>query len=262
MGRFVTLEHFAQAAIITLHSPPANLLTVDSLNELALQFDALRVDADARAVVLTGAGDRYFCGGMALTLLAGGDKGLAARVVDALQAAITAIRAFDGVKVAAVNGYAMGSGLELALACDYIVAERGAVLGLPQTSVGLVPCAGGDRFLADRIGMAWTKRIVLGGERLDADKAFQIGLVEEVVDPGLAKIIAVSMANKVARQGPTAVCAARRLLEASMQRSLEAHLQSARQSFLDLIGTQEHLSGVAAFLGKQEAPWYDDDDDE
>jgi enoyl-CoA hydratase/carnithine racemase len=262
MGSYIILEHLGRAAILTLNQPPANLLTIEALEQLALQVHVLQQDPAVRAVVLTGAGDSFFSAGASLAPFEHGDHALAQRAVDALQAAFAAIRSFDGVTVAAINGYALGAGLECALSCDYIVAERGARLGMTQARVGLLPAGGGAKLLADKVGQAWAKRMVLGGEVLDADVACRIGLVEEVVDPGFAKIIAVSLANKVSQQGPQAVQAAQRLIEDSRGMSLETHLCETRAAFLQLIGGEEQLVGVAAFLEKHAPPWSDDEDDE
>ena len=133
---------------------------------------------------------------------------------DAFAGALHALRQYRGVTVAAINGYALGGGLELALACDYMVAERGAA-GAPETKVGIIPAAGGTKTLADKVGVSWAKRIILGGEVVAAEKALSIGLIEEIVDQGFAKIVAISLANKVANQAPGAVAAARRLIEDS-----------------------------------------------
>jgi len=151
--------------------------------------------------------------------------------------------------------------LECALVCDYIVAERGAMLGLPQVRVGLVPFAGGAKLLSEKVGAAWARRIMLGGELVSAETAYQIGLIEEVVDPGFAKIISLSLASKVAQQAPRALIEARRLLDESHALSLEEHQQAAKRAFLGLIGSAEQLAGVAAFLEKRQPPWCAEEDD-
>jgi enoyl-CoA hydratase/carnithine racemase len=176
--------------------------------------------------------------------------------------AFRAIRRFNGVVIAAVNGYALGAGLECALSCDYIVAEKGAKLGMPQARLGQIPFAGGAKLLFDRVGEAWTKRMVLGGELLDAEQAIRIGLIEELVDPGFAKIIAVSLANKVARQGPVAVRESRRLIQACGSVSLEDHLPAARKALLALVDAEEQKAGAQAFLDQHNPPWCTDEDDE
>ncbi|WP_293765535.1 enoyl-CoA hydratase [uncultured Aquitalea sp.] len=259
MAKYLTLERLGQSAIITINNPPANLWNPDSLRELAVIVRGLHDDATVRSVVITGAGEAFFSAGADLKLFTTGDRETAAAFLDAFHDAFAAIRAYPGVTVAAINGYALGGGLECALMCDYMVAERGARLGLPEGKVGLIPSAGGTKTLADKVGRAWAKRIVLGGEIVTAEKAFEIGLVEEIVDSGFAKIVAVSLANKVSAQGPEAVSAAHALIDGSAERTLEAHLQLEREAALALIGGDEQKEGVAAFLGKRAPKWADED---
>ncbi|MBA4706975.1 enoyl-CoA hydratase [Aquitalea aquatica] len=259
MAKYLTLEHLGQSAIITINHPPANLWTIASLQELAELMLALQSDKSVRSVVITGAGEAFFCAGADLKLFATGSKQEAEALLDAFAAAFAAVRGYTGVTVAAINGYALGGGLECALMCDYMVVERGARLGLPEAKVGLLPAGGGCKRLADKVGVSWAKRMILGGEIVDAQKAYDIGLAEEIVDPGFAKIIAVSLAGKVANQAPLAVARARQLIEDSVTLSLEQHLQQGRAALLDLVGEQEQLEGVAAFLGKRAPGWSDED---
>jgi enoyl-CoA hydratase/carnithine racemase len=259
MAKYLTLEHLGQSAIITINNPPANVWTIASLRELAALMKDLQADSAVRAVVITGAGDAFFCAGADLKLFSNGNKQEVADLLDAFATAFAALRNYSGVTVAAINGYALGGGLECALMCDYMVVERGARLGLPETRVGLLPAGGGSKTLADKVGVSWAKRILLGGEILSAEKAYEIGLVEEIVDPGFAKIMAVSLAGKVANQAPQAVARARQLIESSAGRTLEEHLQQERAALLSLIGEAEQLEGVSAFLGKRAPGWADED---
>lgn len=260
MARYLTLERLGKSAIITLSNLPANLLTTDGLNELTATLQALNADDDVRSVVITGAGDAFFSAGADLKQFAAGDKA-ADTLLQAFADTLQAIRAYRGVTVAAVNGFALGGGLECALVCDYIIAERGAKLGLPEAKVGLIPAAGGTKTLADKVGVSWAKRIILGGEVVSAEQALKIGLIEEVVDQGFAKIVAVSLANKVAGQSPAAVAVARKLIEDSPNLTLDEHLKRERAATLGLVGGSEQLDGVAAFLAKRAPSWAQDDDD-
>ena len=171
MGSPIILEYLGRAAILTLNQPPANLLTLETLEQLTAQLRLLRQNPAVRAVVLTGAGEDFFSAGASLAAFEHGDGVQAEQALDAMLEAFAALRAFDGVTVAAVNGFAMGGGLECALSCDYIVAERGAKLGMTQALVGLIPGAGGGKLLVDKVGAAWAKRMILGGEVLDAETA-------------------------------------------------------------------------------------------
>jgi enoyl-CoA hydratase/carnithine racemase len=162
MAKYLTLEHLGQSAIITINNPPANVWTIASLRELAALMKDLQADSAVRAVVITGAGDAFFCAGADLKLFSNGNKQEVADLLDAFATAFAALRNYSGVTVAAINGYALGGGLECALMCDYMVVERGARLGLPETRVGLLPAGGGSKTLADKVGVSWAKRILLG----------------------------------------------------------------------------------------------------
>jgi len=259
MSKYIVVERLGQSAIVTINNPPANAWTLESLKALTLAMEALDADPGVRSVVLTGAGERFFSAGADLGLFADADRDSAARLIDAFAAAFNSVRQFRGVTVAAVNGFALGGGLECALACDCIVIERGAKLGLPEASVGLIPGAGGSKALTERVGVPWAKRIILGGELVNADTALRIGLAEEVVDAGLAKIVAVSLAGKVANQSRSAVLAARRLIEVSAHNTLERQLLLEKAALLELVGSDEQREGVAAFLEKRPPSWQDDD---
>ena len=165
--------------------------------------------------------------------------------------AFETLAAFPGVSIAAINGYAMGGGLECALACDLRVAEEHAVMGLPEASVGLLPCGGGTQWLAWTVGEAWAKRMVLLGERVDAATGQRIGLVDEVVPRGQGLTRALEMAEAVAKQSPSAVRACKRLIQGARTASPQQALLAEREAFLELFDTEDQREGVAAFLGKR-----------
>lgn len=262
MAKQLTVERLGTCAILTHVHPPANQWTLEGLHELRDALAELSDDADIRAVVLTGEGEQFFSAGADLKVFRRGDKAEAASLADAFAAAFGRLRAFPGVTVAAINGYALGGGLECALACDFMVAERGARLGLPETRVGLVPCAGGTKTLTDKVGQAWAKRIILGGELVEAEEARRIGLVEEVVDAGLAKITAISLANRVGMQAPEAVAVARALIAQGPGSTLDGQLALEREALLGLVGRPEQVEGVNAFLDKRRPAWLVEADDE
>jgi enoyl-CoA hydratase/carnithine racemase len=169
--------------------------------------------------------------------------------------AFETLAAFPGVSIAAINGYAMGGGLECALACDLLVAEEHAVMGLPETSVGLLPCGGGTQWLAWTVGESWAKRMILLGERVDAATAQQIGLVDRVVPRGQGLATALALAETVARQSPSAVRACKRLIQGARTMSPRQMLTVEREAFLELFDTEDQREGVAAFLGKRPPQW-------
>lgn len=178
------VERDRHVAIVTLSNPPANTWTVRSLAALRDLVHALDADRSVYALVITGEGEKFFSAGADLKQFADGDKAAAREAARRFGEAFEALSAFRGVSIAAINGYAMGGGLECALACDLRIAEQQAHLALPEASVGLLPCAGGTQNLPRLVGEGWAKRMILLGERIDAATAHRIGLVEEVVGKG------------------------------------------------------------------------------
>ena len=253
----LALDKRGHTAVVTLSNPPAHTWTVESLAALERLVRDLEADRDIRALVVTGAGERFFSAGADLKLFADGDKGVARTMARRFGAAFEALSAFRGVSIAAINGYAMGGGLECALACDLRVAEAHAVMALPEASVGLLPCAGGSQWLAWQAGESWAKRMILLGERIDAPTALRIGLVDEVVARGGALERALAMATAVEKQSPGAVHACKTLIHGARHGSPHRTLVDEREAFVDLFDTADQREGVAAFLGKRAPQWRD-----
>ncbi|AEL06414.1 enoyl-CoA hydratase [Xanthomonas campestris pv. raphani] len=251
------VERDGHVAIVTLSNPPANTWTVHSLAALRDLVLALDADRSIYALVITGAGDKFFSAGADLKQFAEGDKALAREAARRFGEAFEALSAFRGVSIAAINGYAMGGGLECALACDLRIAEQQAHLALPEASVGLLPCAGGTQNLARLVGEGWAKRMILLGERIDAATAQRIGLVEEVVGPGEARAHAIAWAQRAGKQSPQSVAACKRLVQATRHGTHAAALVAEREAFVDLFEHSDQREGVAAFLEKRAPQWSD-----
>ncbi|MBO2670337.1 enoyl-CoA hydratase [Shewanella algae] len=250
------IEHIeGHTAVLTINNPPANTWTAESLNELRLKVEELNNDPDIYALVLTGDGEKFFSAGADLKLFADGDKGNAATMARYFGEAFETLSAFRGVSIAAINGYAMGGGLEVALACDIRIAEEQAQLALPEATVGLLPCAGGTQNLTALVGEGWAKRMILCGERIDAAKAREIGLVEEVVGKGEALSAAIALATKAAKQSPSSVTVCKQLIQAGRNMPRAQALPLERELFVALFDTQDQKEGVNAFLEKRAANW-------
>ena len=194
------LEKRGHTALITMSNPPANTWTAETLTQLRDAVKSLDADKNIYALVITGEGEKFFSAGADLKLFADGDKAVASDMARIFGDAFETLSAFRGVSIAAINGYAMGGGLEVALACDIRIAEQQAQMALPEAKVGILPCAGGTQNLAWLVGEGWAKRMILCGERIGAEKAQQIGLVEEVVATSMALESALALADKVAEQ--------------------------------------------------------------
>lgn len=249
------LEVRGHTALVTMSNPPANTWTRETLTALRDMVRELNQNKSVYALVITGEGQKFFSAGADLNLFADGDKAVASDMARIFGEAFETLSQFRGVSIAAINGYAMGGGLEVALACDIRIAETQAQLALPEAKVGLLPCAGGTQNLAWLVGEGWAKRMILCGERLSADKALQIGLVEEVVGTGEALEAALVLADKVAQQSPCAVTACKKLIQQGRHGHINAALPLERELFVGLFDTKDQVEGVSAFLQKRAPNW-------
>jgi enoyl-CoA hydratase/carnithine racemase len=249
------VEHIGRTAVMTFDNPPAHVFTASILREFAAQLQALEADPKVAALVLTGAGDRFFCAGDDLNMYVGVNPAEARELTRLLAAVITRLHDFSGLTIAAINGWCLGAGLECALACDIRVGEASVQLGLPEGRVGLLPCGGGTQTLARQIGPGWAKRLILCGETVDAATAMRIGLIEETVPAGQARDVALALADQAGRQSPRAFAASKTLIHANQADDLETGLAREREAFGDLFEGPDAGEGVAAFLEKREPRW-------
>ncbi|WP_020407237.1 enoyl-CoA hydratase [Hahella ganghwensis] len=255
MSESLILEKQGHTAVVTLNNPPANTWTAESLQLLTSIVKDLEHDREIYALVIRSESDKFFSAGADLKLFADGDRSVARDMARDFGAAFETLAAFRGVTIAAINGYAMGGGLEVALACDIRVAEEQAQMALPEAKVGLLPCAGGTQNLTMLVGEGWAKRIILCGERVKAPLAREIGLVEEVVPEGKAFEKAMELAKMVEQQSPTAVAACKTLIQSHRKQHPTQGLILERELFVDLFHTEDQKEGVNAFLEKRSPVW-------
>jgi enoyl-CoA hydratase/carnithine racemase len=249
------VEIKGHTALITINNPAANTWDAENLTALCDLIGELNVNDDIYSLVITGAGEKFFSAGADLKMFASGDPEVARDLANKFGAAFEALANFRGVSIAAINGYAMGGGLECAMACDIRIAEAQAIMALPEATVGLLPAGLGTQHLAWIVGEGWAKRMILCGERVDAVTAARIGLVEEVVDMGESLAVALAMAAKVEGQSPTSVSACKRLIQAARSGNMTDAYEAERDAFVGLFGTKDQAEGVNAFLEKREPQW-------
>ena len=249
------LEKRGHTAIITMNNPPANTWTPESLGLLKSHIADLNADPKNYALIITSASEKFFCAGADLNGLNHDDKGLAFEFADAFGSAFEALTNYTGVSIAAITGYAMGGGLEVALCCDIRVAEQHAQMALPEATVGLLPCGLGSQQLPWLVGEAWAKRLMLLGERIKADKALAIGLVQEVVESGKGLDKALEMAVMVEKQSPTSVRYCKELIMTARHQPMGKSFPLERELFVKLWDTEDQKEGVAAFVEKRKAEW-------
>ena len=255
------IEHVIEGhtCIITINNPPANTWTPESLKAMKALVAELNANKNIYAAVITGQGEKFFSGGADLKRFQGGDEKsvVAARdFISRFGEAFDALMNSRFVTIAAINGYAMGGGLECALACDLRIAEAHAQMALPEPAVGLLPAGCGTQNLPWLVGEGWAKRIILTNERVNAETALRIGLVEEVVDKGTSLVAAKAMAERVAALSPKSVEFCKSLIHNArngVPRS--AGLSMERERFMDLFDFSDQQEGVAAFLEKRKPQW-------
>jgi len=243
-------------ALITLNNPAANTFTAAGLRQLKDLIRDLNGNLEVYAAVVTGQGDKFFSAGADLKTFADGDKVKARLMAQLFGAAFEALQEARPVVIAAINGYAMGGGLECALACDLRIAEEHAQMALPEPSVGLLPAGCGTQTLPWLVGEGWAKRIILTNERVNAETALRIGLVEQVVPRGQSRQTATEIAQRVCTLSPRAVTFSKNLIhQARLGTPRSAALALERERFVDLFDGEDQQEGVQAFFAKRKPVW-------
>ncbi len=249
------IEKRGHTAIITMNNPPANTWTPESLKQLETIVAELNVDSDNYALIITSNSEKFFCAGADLNRFNHDDKGQAFAFINAFGSAFEALTNYRGVSIAAITGFAMGGGLEVALACDFRICETQSKMALPEAAVGLLPGGLGTQQLAWLVGETWAKRLMLLGERIDAKKALEIGIVEEIVDTGTVLNRALELAAMVEKQSPTSVRYCKQLIMAARSQPLNTAFTLERELFVKLWDTEDQKEGVAAFIEKRPPQW-------
>ena len=241
-------------ALVTIDRPEArNALSFALLAELAEDLEALDMNDSIRAVVLTGAGDRAFAAGADIGELA--DQSPERLHAEGHFTAWDRIAAIGLPLIAAVRGYALGGGCELAMTCDLIVAGDDAQFGQPEIRVGVMPGAGGTQRLTRAVGTALAMELILTGRSMPAAEAKSAGLVTKVVPATQTLDAALELADAIAAMPPLAVRAAKRSVLAAGDLPLSAGLRAERAAFFDLFATDDQGEGMRAFMEKRTPTW-------
>jgi len=232
-----------------------NALDADTLRALARAVRDLRRDPSLRVVVVTGSGERAFCAGADVAAMATMTPAEALAYSQLGHEVFARLEALEVPVVAAVNGVALGGGLELALACDLIVAAAEARLGLPEIKLGLIPGFGGTQRLALRVGLARARRLVYLGTMIEAADALGMGLVDRVVPRADLAGAVQELAASLAGQAPLALRQAKRVTAAVTRGLLATGLETERQAFAATFASEDRDEGLHAFLEKRVPAW-------
>jgi len=252
--KYVQLEQDGGIARITINRPESlNALNPDVLGSLITIFDRLVKQADLRVVTITGAGPKAFVAGADVAAMSQLGPRPIADYAELGQRAMRTIESCPVPVIASVNGYALGGGLELALACDLIIASDTAKVGQPEVNLGIIPGFGGTQRLVQRCGIGAARRLCYTGELLSAAEAQSIGLVDKVVGADALVSETQSWATLIAKKAPLAVRGAKSVIRQSQEGPLLAGLRLEVEEFLKLFGTSDREEGMSAFLQKREA---------
>ncbi|MEW2130486.1 enoyl-CoA hydratase-related protein [Streptomyces sp. NPDC005435] len=255
-GEFVLVRRHGQVAELVLDRPKAmNAVSTEMARSLTAACAALAADREARVVVLTSSHERAFCVGADLKERNSFTDADLMRQRPVARAAYTGVLELPMPTIAAVHGFALGGGFELALACDLIVADGTAVVGLPEVSVGVIPGGGGTQLLPRRVGAARAAELIFTARRVEADEAGRLGLVDQVVEPGRDRDEALALAARIAGNSPVGLRAAKRAMRLGVGLDLRAGLEVEDAAWRTTAFSGDRAEGVAAFNDKRRPVW-------
>jgi enoyl-CoA hydratase/carnithine racemase len=247
MGEYISTELDGAVAVLTIDNPPVNALKAALLEELEAELLRLDEDADVRAVVLRGAGERAFVAGAGSPAEGGSARGIqkVGLVMDRMRTPT----------IAAIHGFCLGGGLELAMACDLRVASEDAQLGQPEIKLGLIPGGGGTQRLPRLVGPGRALLLNMTGDPIPGTKAYEWGLVESAAPSDALMGAAMELARTLAERSPHAIGVVKELAAATRDLPLEEGLQREADGFFRCLRSEDGAEGVAAFIEKREPRW-------
>jgi enoyl-CoA hydratase len=253
--KYILVEKSEKVGLVKINRPDVyNAVNVEAILELEHAMQDFDKDNEIRVIIVTGEG-KAFVSGSDISRLAEMDSIQAREYSQVGQRVLSFIENMEKPVLAAVNGFALGSGCELAMACDIRIASEKAKFGQPEVKLGLIPGHAGTQRLARLVGVAKAKEMIFTGDVVDAAEALRIGLVNKVVAPEVLMDEAKSMAKKIIDVGPTAV----RIAKTVINRGIDANLTTANavetEAFSILFSTDEAKEGMKAFLEKRKPKW-------
>ncbi|WP_179134538.1 enoyl-CoA hydratase [Oceanobacillus timonensis] len=252
---YETVDH--HIAVITLNRPEAaNALSTALLTELEHCIQKIKTDEKIRTVIITASGEKAFSAGADLKERKTMNDEEVAAAVQKISNVCDSVEKLDVPVIAALNGVAFGGGLELALACDLRIAANHVKMGLTETSLAIIPGAGGTQRLPRLIGIGQAKLLIYTAKSISAEDAFAIGLIERSVAASFLQDEAVSIARKITKNGPIAIKQAKQAINQGMDLPMDEAVQLEHASYLKLIPTKDRKEGLLAFQEKRKPDYH------
>jgi enoyl-CoA hydratase len=249
----IRLEFEDSLAILTIDRPKAlNAFNTKALQEVELALRFLAHNAQLRALIVTGGGEKAFVAGADIAEMAEFTPTQAREFTGIGHRVFHLMESLSIPTIAAVNGFALGGGCELALCCDLIYASEKAKFGLPEVSLGVIPGFGGTQRLTRLVGRVRAKELIFTGDIIDAKKACEVGIVLEVLPPEKLMEHCRAVAQKMMKKGPLAIAQAKRIIEFGADSDLRSANELERQGFSMLFGSEDQREGMKAFLEKRQ----------
>jgi enoyl-CoA hydratase len=249
----LVLERAGRVVVITVNRPDKrNALNSTVRREITVALDNLRDDVECRVVVITGAGDKAFVAGADINEFAQRTP-LEQRATMSDRTVFEAVADFPRPTIAMINGFALGGGCELALACDLRIAARSARFGQPEVKLGIIPGGGGTQRLPRLVGPGQALRLIYSGELITAEEALRIGLADLLFEDAELREKTMQLASTIAANSPVALQLAKNAVRAALESPLSAGLRYERELFITAFASDDKREGVAAFLEKRTA---------
>lgn len=254
----ILLEHEGSIGIFRLNRPEAlNALNSKLISEMILALDEIEKEVMPKVVIITGAGERAFVAGSDIIEMEKLSSFEAREFANSARKAIDKVAGLNRPVIAAINGFALGGGCELAMACDIRIASEKAKLGQPETGLGIIPGSGGTQRLPRLVGPSKAKQLVFTGEVIDAKTALEIGLVDKVVPPDLLMEEAKKMAATIASKPRVALALAKSAINKGLDMDLQDGVSYEIECFAQCFSTQDQKEGMRAFSEKRKPNYLD-----
>jgi enoyl-CoA hydratase len=252
--KYLNIIRENHVAMIKLNRPPVNALSTDFILEIEEVFKELEKDDEIRVIVLTGEG-KAFVAGADIAEMKEFDPIHAREFAQNGHRTLNKIEGINKVVIAAINGFALGGGCEIALACDFRIMAENAKIGQPEVNLGIIPGFGGTQRLTRLVGSGLGKELIYTGEAINAQEALRIGLVNKIVPQDKIYEAALEIAKKIAGKGPRAIKTAKAVINQGLDLELHSGNSLEIRSFGACFGSDEPKEGMSAFLEKRKPNW-------